>query len=947
MRAQEHSQYEVEQQNLENTLTIIKAGLSSEYSGGFAYRSVEKDMRKLFEETRHDLREAYEKAYIGRVDIEEEGKTITYYIGKYHIPGTNIYSWAARMPGEWYFGSNSPEILLKRELGINHRNLLTINDLYVHPSLSDQLVAGKFSDSLLSELLKQNKTGQLHDIVATIQEQQYNIIQSPLNQLLIIQGAAGSGKSSIALHRVAYLLFNNKNQLKNVLVLGPNRMFMGYVAGLLPSLGERSIVQKSVDDWLIEKLEKQVEYESIDRSIEMFLSPQFSQARKIIHFRNSQLKGSLKMASLLEQYVQTLDTPPSQTAEPLICEIIRTSAQKKIKSVATAQCSHQEIMDLLTKYSALPLYKKRDEVENILVSVISREVLKKIKEDMKSGGIESQVYEGDVFADGIKQEVAQKVGKYFSTWRKNNVLTVYRKLFRDTDLLHKAGQGIFDSSELDSLAQETTKPFKFSDLPALVYLKILLEGTGEDKDNKIDHLVIDESQDLSPLNFKVLSHYMRTNSMTILGDIAQGIYTHSGIQKWEELEDATSQQVHIEEIKQTYRSTQEITKYANSLLRRIGVSESSLAEPIARPGPSPTTQQFSNSIEAITEIKKLVMDEQSRGNNSIAIVFKTAESCKRLAGQFQAEGFNDFHLLIDRNANFPSGVAIIPTYLTKGLEFDSVIIADADAGTYPADELSSKLLYVALTRASHTLHICHTGTISPLLDSSIPYLRLESTLPIERSQAKVTIAEYIEKNRHLDLTECIEYLASREKLYLLVNGKVDELILDSLLLDRSSEISDRANSISRSTTITENMVKNWVVNVTSQSDDDYAQEQIALVELVNGFASSQPKSKKQKNEKAIKTPLLDKALYLTGLYYSVQNRALTIKPKWIESDEITQFFDPSQAQKSQKLIVKLIDQGLIEEEIGQEQIRMRIPPDSFKPLLELIILQFDKVKDLA
>lgn len=183
-------------------------------------------------------------------------------------------------------------------IGLSGERLRNLYNHYVHASLEGQLTRAEFTDSLLFKLL-QDSHSKLRDIVATIQEQQYRIIRSPKDKLLVVQGAPGSGKTSVALHRVAYLLYNYRSETftaRNILILGPNRMFLGHVAGILPSLGERPVPQKTFDSWIGELLGDTLHYESQEESLEVLLDPRFAPVVKARCYRKARNKGSLRMA---------------------------------------------------------------------------------------------------------------------------------------------------------------------------------------------------------------------------------------------------------------------------------------------------------------------------------------------------------------------------------------------------------------------------------------------------------------------------------------------------------------------------------------------------------------------------------------------------------------------------------------------------------------------------
>lgn len=941
MQANDHPYFDEEKNHLDLTLQHIRERLNKNFDHGATYRLVKNSLQDIYNGRSREYREAEKKAYFGRVDLEgEDGQIETLYIADHPLQETDllrVYSWKADKVGQWYY-NGAPNRLLKRTFQINYDELHSINDEYVDPKLSDKLLAGQFTDSLLFKLLQENRSGELRNIVATIQAQQYRIIQSPLDQLLVIQGVAGSGKSAIALHRVAYLIYNNKH-LKNILILGPNRMFMEYMAQVLPSLGERNIPQMPVDEWLLEKLGTKIEYTSIDNSIEMFMSAEVSQSHKLLHYRASSLKGSLKMAELVERYIKLLDISPITYDNPLICNITRTSLRTNLKSIATAQRSAEQIKELLLERPQLPLHLKREEVRKALISSISDEILKKIREDMeKTGSWVSQYGEAD-FRKKIENEVSSQVTRQLQSWQKIDVVQAYRKLLRTPDLLFEAGQGIFSRTELALLAQETPRaqsPYKFTDLTAMVYLKLLLDGPEVSASNKlIDHIVIDEAQDLSPLHFKVISCYLRNISMTVLGDSAQGIYTHTGVTKWEELEQTVGRPIHKEVLSQTYRSTQQITDFANKLLRKVEINEATMAEPIARLGPLPKVHSFASTSEEIKGLIGILEDEQRAGKSSIAVICKTANMCQTLTQQLQTEGFSNFYLLTNRNASFKAGVAIIPAYLTKGLEFDVVIIIDAGSNTYPCEVESARLLYVALTRASHSLHICHTGPITPLLDDKLDRLNLQASIPVQSKPQTLTLSQFVAKHPNLDLNTCVEYLASIDKLYLLADGQVEELLFDILFDDKPvNKIIPNLELLS----ITEQRILDWTKFLTTRHKDKKVAKEvnqnIALIQLIYGVVSSQL-SLKTKQKVWVEQKLLAKQVITLNILYQLGGQISRLK--WVEESEFTSYVVPAHKTRAQQLISKFIQQGFIEEDIRQGQNLLRIAEDSLQYFLERVL----------
>lgn len=950
MRSQDHPEFVGEQDRLNITLAHIRQELRDKSCPTGGDRWVDDKLADIAHAYRERLKDAEQSAYVGRVDVQDDGGREVYYVGKHLLDfptEARVYSWASPRLGDLFY-KGSPDRLLKRVFVIERRDLHTILDEFVHPDLVGTIEEVPFTDSLLHKLLAENRTGRLHDIVATIQEQQYRIIQSPLDRLLVIQGAAGSGKSSIALHRVAYLLFQQRERLNRVIVLGPSRMFMKYIEHILPTLGERNIPQKTVDELLLDILGTRVEYLSMDVSIEMLLSDGVRTARKLVHYRNAQLKGSLRMATLLERYVQILDTVPNGPDQPLICRITQISAQTRQKYAVEAQRKPADIKDLLDRYGSLPLSKRRDNVETQLVASLSSELSTQLLTAMNKAEGRMAPDEWHNVESGVGREVAQQVKHYLRNWRNVNIAVAYRRLLRTPAWLSRAGKDIFDNAELALLAQEAPPapaPFQFYDLPALAYLKILLTGP-ESAQGMIeyDHMVVDEAQDLSPMHFKVLSRLMPATSMTVLGDLAQGIYTHSGIDTWEEIEQATEQTIDKEDIKQAYLSTQQITTFANSLLKRMGTDEAHLAEPVARTGPSPTLHGYSNVDDLTMGILGLIRQEQRDQRGSVAVICKTAAGCVALSARLAAVNFGDFHQLTDRDASFTSGVTIIPSYLAKGLEFDTVIVADVDERVYPPDRISARLLYVSLTRASHMLHVCWTGTLTPLLDDTKPIVVLEPML--KASLQRLTLVEYVADAPHLDLTRCVEHLATTEQLYLLADGRVDEAVLDCLFSDTDLRAVARPRLQPKIDKVSEQKLRSWVANLEERAQtDSAAQRQTALLQLVYGLGRNQtrfPHKHTSIDKDNEQVRLADQVVWLEAVYLTiVQEKAPSATARWAQRNECTCFMSDHLKVFAREHLDALINQGFVEEEdLGA--LHLRVPEDCMRPLLKFALADVHK-----
>jgi DNA helicase-2/ATP-dependent DNA helicase PcrA len=255
--------------------------------------------------------------------------------------------------------------------------------------------------------------------------------------------------------------------------------------------------------------------------------------------------------------------------------------------------------------------------------------------------------------------------------------------------------------------------WSFEDLPILCFLELLLNGRSA---TIYDHMVIDEAQDASPLQVEVLRYHARDGSMTLLGDIAQGVYSYRGIQQWSELREIF-QSTHFATAKLaiSYRSTYEITVLANRILTRARLPEKIIALPVERHGPPPHLSRCDNWIELVREAITIINDALTNGAHSAAIICKTASICQTFSKTATEIGRTTPTLVLTKASTANPEVMLTPAYLAKGLEFDCVVLAGADAVTFTESEYDAKLVYVSITRALHELHVLWVGEPAILL----------------------------------------------------------------------------------------------------------------------------------------------------------------------------------------------------------------------------------------
>lgn len=939
MDIQAHPEYADEQGKLQTTLVYVHSELEDKtppliYGGN---KPTQRSLRQHALEQLDVLKRIAQEPYFGRVDLREDTQSEAFYIGKHALPKHNIYSWADTLAAELYYNLGSTrthgKLLLKRTLGISSDELTDIRDEFIDPSIADRLanLPDRFSDSLLLQLLRENRRGALHDIVATIQAQQYRLISARPDQLLVVQGVPGSGKTSIALHRLAYLLYQHKANLRsiNMLVLGPNPMFLNYIANILPALGERKIPHRTFDAWILEQLGTHVEYEPQELSLELLLDDATPTADKVMQYRNARTKGSLQMAQLLDRYVAILHEDVLAERGPLLIE---SAARKGSSRREQATRTLAQITAEMERVRNLPFNQRRDALEDRLVRDISGDLFVKLGAGLRRNEAD-QAY--------IAQQVILQVHAYFEGWNASNVSVAYRKLLRTPELLRRAGVGIFNIWDLELLTQDAPTqqtPFRFSDLAALLYLKLRLDGRSSDV---YDHIVIDEAQDITPLHFRVLFEYSRESSMTVLGDLSQSIYSHHGIAAWQELVAPTGGEIQIEHIQQSYRSTDAIVSFGNQLLRRIGVRDEQLAQHIGRAG-SPVglhSHALDDDDSYYSQLVALVAQHRTDGRASIALICRTATASRALAHALRTHGLedNELQLVDSRTAIYRGGAVIMPAYLTKGMEFDSVIIADASATSYAADDLNTRLLYVAITRASHTLDICWQGQQTPLLDLTIEQLVRQPLFHGQLEHRPVTITQYAAANPQQSIDWIVERLAASDRLSLLHNGVIDAIVLSILVrTGPTSGSSPDTDLIITQLDSADRVELRERMTVLERAGEH--QDALALTQLIYGLMRHHIQAIGLTQLSEGDTDVTGEVAVLIPLARAVREQAVTLSAgRWTTADRALQTVEPRRQPSARAVLTTLLNFGVVEQQRQGTRSQIRVPQSWITSLLGLAL----------
>lgn len=694
-------------------------------------------LRDKFTQRIKNLKMVINKPYFARVDFIEKGdiKRDAFYLGKVMVTDHNtleqiVIDWRAPIADLYYEGRlgeanyNCPagniegEIKLKRQYFFNKDGELeNVMDIDITTN-----------DEMLQPFLAANSDTRLKNIISTIQAEQNKIIRSEMWRPLVVQGVAGSGKTTIALHRIAYLIYNyDKNFFpEEFLIIAPSKFFLNYISNVLPDLGVERVQQSTYEDIAFEIIGDEFDIEDPNEKLAIIIdnnkSDKEKEMSKVIE-QASILKSSIRFKNMLDEYLYELEK--------------RFIPDEDFKIDKYVFMKREDIHHLyFREYANLPICRRIEEiVKHLKNSVMMRsgEILKDIEEerDYKIAKVKAEepieeirlsmirnLYgDAEKLAKSVIKDAKKHALNYFGA---NKVMTPlkYYKEFLDVYFEQIASERI-DKRQIkyikDSfVAAQRKGKIEMEDIAPLMYIKCMVHGVKTKFELK--HIVVDEAQDFSEFQFYVFKKIIKSNSMTILGDLAQGIYYYRGTRNWQKTmsivfgEDSDLKYLTL---KKTYRTTEEIMNVANKVISNINdVLNCELGEPVMKNGAPVTFKHFENHSDMINQIKARIEEFKQKGFTNIAIIGKTIPDCLKL----QKELNNDeIHMISSKDAEYNGGINICPSYLSKGLEFDAVIITDTDVNNYTKSEVDTKLLYVCITRAMNTLDIYYVDKITELL----------------------------------------------------------------------------------------------------------------------------------------------------------------------------------------------------------------------------------------
>ncbi|BDU91158.1 UvrD-helicase domain-containing protein [Clostridium perfringens] len=612
-----------------------------------------------------------ESPYFGRVtfnDLEFDQKD-TLYVGRFGVTPEGSYEpvivdWRAPVASLFYHGSlgeasyTSPDGPIKCDIEGRRQIIVKKGEL---KGVFDSAIDVK--DDILQMVLSNNSSDKLKDVIMTIQQEQDEIIRKERTSNIVVNGVAGSGKTTIALHRVAYLLYNYRKELEDkVLILGPNGIFMEYISQVLPSLGEVGVKQETFASFALKEMDSELYIMSFDKYLEKILS----EDKEFIE--DAKYKNSYEIIKDLDNLVKEMDKDYFHVED--------------VKYFGDLVISKEEIEEMFNKhYEYMPLFRRSEKIKRIILSKIKdkrdekvwelNEELRKEKEKLTPEELlieeNNLEFRRKLRIREIVKEVMDSRAKLDRWISREDVLDIYDR---------------FNGNK---------KEYTINDLAPILYLAIKLEGKKATKDYR--HVVIDEAQDYSPLQFKVVRELTGTKYFTVVGDVNQRLIKYSDLAPMMELgkifDDVNPD---IYNLNKSYRSTYEIMEYANKYLDEDRII------PIVRHGKPVEEIEFHNNEELSESIIESLKEFSNEGLESIAIITRDKEELEKVYNLIS----NKVHLVKFDNEDvlYKGGNVIIPSYFAKGLEFDGVIIVDNGS---LKDENEDLIKYIMSTRALHRL----------------------------------------------------------------------------------------------------------------------------------------------------------------------------------------------------------------------------------------------------
>lgn len=660
------------------------------------------------------------KPYFARVDFHEQGepKAETIYIGLGSLADKNdnflIYDWRAPISSIYYDGKlghvtyDSPDgvqnvdLSLKRQFIVDDGKITAMFD--TEESIGDQM---------LLEVLNEKSSTQMKSIVTTIQREQNKIIRDTTSDLLFVQGAAGSGKTSAILQRVAYLLYRYRGNLTSdqVIMFSPNQLFNDYIENVLPEMGEQNMVQMTYWQFLARRVPNM----GVQNLFQQFEETKTNQQTNI-----EKLKNDYDFFKAIEKYTDHLESSGMRFKdlvfrpedEPLI-------SKEKIKEIYYSFNENYHLRNRIeaTIEQMIKIVNNRVEPESHkawVQDIIEHMDPEKLRElyDRPDQEFESSAKEERFLARKIVIRELKKSSRWIYRHQFLNARAQYIAFLNNVPKLVNLAKYNLTAEEWQASVADVIDSFKNKEVKmadASAYLFLYDRITGRRGENSMRYVFIDEIQDYTPFQLAYLKYNFPRAKFTMLGDLNQAILikedSSSLLNEISNLFD--KDKTHVVQLTTSYRSTKQVTDFTRGIL-----TSGQKIEAFDRQGPKPTIYGRKNLTELV-EVTKNILNENEKTANSTAIITKTLAEAKQVFDLLQEQEIAAT-FVGSQNQRLVPGTIVVPAYLAKGLEFDAIIMWDASKDNYPSDN-DRQLVYTITSRAMHGLSVLYQSEISPLL----------------------------------------------------------------------------------------------------------------------------------------------------------------------------------------------------------------------------------------
>ena len=666
------------------------------------------------------MEKSIDKPYFARIDFARDGEANVekLYIGKVgvmDVDNNNItIDWRAPISSMYYDsnigrasytapeGTCTGELLLKRQYDIENRELKSLQD-----------VDTVSNDELLKPYLNANADNRLKNIVSTIQQEQNAIIREPISKNIIVQGVAGSGKTTVALHRIAYLVYNYREKVKpnQYLVIGPNKFFVNYISAILPDLDVENVKQLTYEELCAETIKEDVklinEEDKLVASIENERTLEYEKFKVSMNFKEA-----------IDKFIKDFEKSiiSNKSIELKGYKIISSNTIKDIYFSIEDSTIFNSIKRKLDRTKLMLFKYVEDNYEKITDNIKLQ-----YKKNIDSASVDVKQNELDKL-NFIEKEInngcKSSINKYFNNLIQN-IINIYIKFL--TNIENYIDSDFYNEIKLKiqkNISNIKERKVEFEDLSALIYLKCKI--LGEEPYDQYRQVAIDEAQDFGDFSFYALKSLLRNATFSVFGDLAQSIYQYRGVEDWKTgIENTFNEKCEMKYLLKSYRTTTEIMNSANNITSYINLNT---ARPVIRHGECVKYINYNNDNEQICLIKSILSKYRENGYKTIAIICKNEEEAILINNKLINENI-EIKNITNSDTEYDGGICTITSYLAKGLEFDGAIVANATEGEYNSNkDIDMKLLYVSMTRPLHELNVLYNKNIVKPLQQDTDFI---------------------------------------------------------------------------------------------------------------------------------------------------------------------------------------------------------------------------------